>query len=163
MKALSIPPIQSHAGWWSEAGTACRLCRATSSTTTPVTPATTIAKPSASIVPTRSPSFACTAAWIVPAMPADAVKTAAIAVPPDTGQPYKASAVPGRTTALAELVEREGDGALGGQRLAALVGLGERGLVEVLPDEGQRFVVRPLEPTHRAPPDLFVERLARGE
>ena len=54
----------------------------------PVVPATRVEKPTASTVPTRSPSRPSAAAWIEPANPAEIDITTASAVPPDTRQPY---------------------------------------------------------------------------
>jgi hypothetical protein len=53
----------------------------------PVTPATSVENPTASSVPTRSPSLPRAAAWTEPAKPADSDITTASAVPPDTTQP----------------------------------------------------------------------------
>ena len=75
-------------GWWTDAPTPCEARRATSSTRIPVAPATSVEKPTASTVPTRSPSRPRTAACIEPAKPAEIDITTASAVPPDTGQPY---------------------------------------------------------------------------
>ena len=54
----------------------------------PVAPATSVEKPTASTVPTRSPSRPRTAACTEPANPADSDITTASALPPDTRQPY---------------------------------------------------------------------------
>jgi hypothetical protein len=54
----------------------------------PVAAATSVEKPTASTVPTRSPSLPSTAACTEPAKPAESDVTTASAVPPDTGQPY---------------------------------------------------------------------------
>ena len=87
MNALRTPPSQSHAGWCADAEIPARLRRAISSTATPVAPATRVEKPSASTVPTRSPSLPRIAACAEAANPAEIETKTASAVPPDTVQP----------------------------------------------------------------------------
>ena len=88
MNALRIPPSHIHTGWWTAWPTPASDRRATSSTRIPVAPATSVEKPTASTVPTRSPSRPSTAACTEPAKPAEIDITTASAVPPDTSQPY---------------------------------------------------------------------------
>ena len=88
MNALRIPPSHIHNGWWKASPTPASDRRATSSTRIPVAPATSVENPTASTVPTRSPSRPSAAACTEPAKPAEIDITTASAVPPDTSQPY---------------------------------------------------------------------------
>src|SRR5438874_11297957 len=63
-----------------------KLCLTTSRTVRPMTIETIVEKPSASKIPTRSPSLPITAACTDPASPAERARTTASAFPLDTAQ-----------------------------------------------------------------------------